>query len=110
MLVRSDALDVAAVHGIGGIWGAIATGIFAASAISGVEAYSGAIDGHAAQVWIQLRATLATMGYSFGVTLLILLVLKHMPGLGLRSSQKAEDDGLDVSEHGERAYVRDGAD
>ncbi len=109
-LMLDDALDVAAVHGIGGIWGAIATGIFAASAISGVEAYSGAIDGHAAQVWIQLRATLATMGYSFGVTLLILLVLKHMPGLGLRSSQKAEDDGLDVSEHGERAYVRDGAD
>ncbi len=107
-----DALDVAAVHGIGGIWGALATGIFATAAISGFTppAGDGWINGHVAQVWTQLRGVLATMGYSLVVTLVILLVLDKVPGLGLRASEKSEDDGLDISEHGERAYVRDGAD
>jgi Amt family ammonium transporter len=111
-LKLDDALDVAAVHGVGGIWGAIATGIFATAAISGFTppAGEGWINGHAAQMWTQVRGVLATFGYSLAVTLAILLVLDKVPGLGLRSPEKEEDDGLDVSEHGERAYVRDGAD
>jgi len=102
-----DALDVFAVHGIGGIWGALATGIFAVEAIGGT---AGLIEGNGAQMLTQLYGVLATLGYSAGVTLIILLVLKYIPGLGLRASEKNEDEGLDVAEHGERAYVSDGAD
>jgi Amt family ammonium transporter len=109
-LKLDDALDVFAVHGVGGIWGAIATGIFATAAISGVPAFEGWINGNAGQMWTQIRGILATAGYSFAVTFVILKVLDLVPGLGLRASQKSEDDGLDVAEHGERAYVRDGAD
>ena len=107
-----DALDVFAVHGVGGTIGALATGIFATAAISGLipPAGEGWINGHVAQMWTQLRAVLATFGYSLVVTFVILKVLDLVPGLGLRASPEAEDDGLDVSEHGERAYVRDGAD
>ena len=102
-----DALEVFAVHGVGGIWGAIATGIFAVSAIGGT---AGAIDGNAGQLVTQLLAVVATMAYSFIVTLVILKVLDLVPGLGLRVSPAAEDVGLDISAHGERAFVSDGAD
>ncbi len=111
-LKLDDALDVAAVHGVGGIWGALATGIFATAAISGLTdgAGEGLINGDGAQMWAQVRGVLATFAYSLVVTAVILLVLDKVPGLGLRTVEKDEDDGLDVSEHGERAYVRDGAD
>ncbi len=102
-----DALEVFAVHGVGGIWGAIATGIFAVAAIGGT---AGAIDGNSGQVVTQLVAVVATMAYSFVVTLVILKVLDLIPGLGLRVSGDEEDQGLDLSAHGERAFVRDGAD
>lgn len=102
-----DALDVFAVHGIGGIWGALATGIFAVEAIGGT---AGLIEGNGGQLVTQIYAVLATMGYSAGVTLVILLVLKYIPGLGLRASERTEDEGLDIAAHGERAYVSDGAD
>ena len=102
-----DALEVFAVHGVGGIWGAIATGIFAVAAIGGT---AGAIDGNSGQVVTQVVAVVATMAYSFVVTLVILKVLDLIPGLGLRVSGDEEDQGLDLSAHGERAFVRDGAD
>ena len=102
-----DALEVFAVHGVGGIWGAIATGIFAVAAIGGT---AGAIDGNAGQLVTQLLAVVATMAYSFIVTLVILKVLDLVPGLGLRVTPAAEDVGLDISAHGERAFVSDGAD
>ena len=102
-----DALEVFAVHGVGGIWGAIATGIFAVAAIGGT---AGAIDGNAGQLVTQLLAVVATMAYSFVVTLVILKVLDLVPGLGLRVAPEAEDVGLDISAHGERAFVSDGAD
>ena len=102
-----DALEVFAVHGVGGIWGAIATGIFAVAAIGGT---AGAIDGNAGQLVTQLLAVVATMAYSFVVTLVILKVLDLIPGLGLRVAPEAEDVGLDISAHGERAFVSDGAD
>ena len=102
-----DALDVFAVHGIGGIWGAMATGIFAIAAIGGTD---GAIDGNAGQLGTQAIAVGATFAYSLGVTLGILKILDLIPGLGLRISERDEDEGLDLTAHGERAYIRDGAD
>ncbi len=102
-----DALEVFAVHGVGGIWGAIATGIFAVAAIGGT---AGLIDGNAGQMVTQVVAVIATMVYSFVVTLVILKVLDLIPGLGIRVSEEDEDIGLDLSAHGERAFVSDGAD
>ncbi len=102
-----DALEVFAIHGIGGIWGAIATGIFAVAAIGGT---AGLIDGNAGQMVTQVVAIVATMVYSFVVTLIILKVLDLIPGLGIRVSNEDEDIGLDLSAHGERAFVSDGAD
>ena len=98
-----DALEVMAVHGIGGIWGAIATGIFA---VGGV----GLIGGDATVLGYNVVAVLATIAYSFVVTFIILKILDVIPGLGLRADEADEDSGLDVSLHGERAYVGDGAD
>lgn len=102
-----DALDVFAVHGIGGIWGAIATGIFAVEAIGGT---AGLIEGNWKQVLIQFYAVAATLVYSGVVTLVILKILDLIPGLGLRASESDENVGLDISQHGEQASVDDGAD
>ena len=102
-----DALDVFAVHGIGGIWGAIATGIFAVEAIGGT---AGLIEGNGKQVGIQAVAVLATLVYSGIVTLVILKILDLIPGLGLRAEEADENVGLDISHHGEQASVDDGAD
>ena len=98
-----DALEVMAVHGIGGIWGALATGIFAVGGI-------GLIDGDATVLGYNVVAVLATIAYSFIVTFIILKILDVIPGLGLRADEAEEDAGLDISLHGERAYVGDGAD
>lgn len=104
-----DSLDVFAVHGIGGIWGAIATGIFTVSAFAHIGV-SGLIEGNVEQLGIQIVGVVATVAYSFIVSLVILKVLDLIPGLGLRVSDRDEDAGLDVASHGERAYVSDGAD
>ena len=103
-----DALDVFAVHGIGGIWGALATGIFTVSAFTG--GVEGLVEGNIEQLGIQAVGVGATIAYSFIVSLIILFVLDKIPGLGLRISEQEEDEGLDLVAHGERAYVRDGAD
>ena len=102
-----DALEVAAVHGVGGLWGALATGIFAVAAIGGT---SGLIEGNAEIMGTQAIAVLATIGYSLVVTMIILKVLDLIPGLGLRAAESDEDQGLDLTMHGERGYVSDGAD
>jgi Amt family ammonium transporter len=102
-----DALDVFAVHGIGGIWGALATGIFTVSEYAGV---SGLVEGDFNQLIIQAQSVLGTLLYSGIVTFIILFVLDKIPGLGLRVSEAEEDQGLDVSIHGEIAMVDDGAD
>jgi Amt family ammonium transporter len=98
-----DALEVMAVHGIGGIWGALATGIFAVGGI-------GLVDGDATVLGYNAVAVLATIAYSFIVTFVILKILDVIPGLGLRADDGEEDAGLDITYHGERAYVSDGAD
>ena len=102
-----DSLDVFAVHGIGGIWGALATGIFTVEAFAGVP---GLVNGNVEQLGIQAVGIGATIAYSFIASLIILKVLDLIPGLGLRASERDEGTGLDVAAHGERAYVSDGAD
>ena len=102
-----DALEVFGVHGIAGIWGALGTGIFAIKAIGGT---AGLIEGNAEQMAWQVIAVVATLGYSGVATFAILKVLDVIPGLGLREPERAEDEGLDLAAHGERAYVADGAD
>ena len=102
-----DALDVFAVHGIGGIWGAIATGIFALEAITGGT--KGLIEGNVGQVGIQAVGVIATVAYSGIVSFIILFILDKITGLGLRSDESDEDIGLDLAEHGEQAAVQDGA-
>jgi len=99
-----DSLEVFAIHGIGGIWGAIATGIFAVTAVGGTAGiiYDG---GEIRQLLSQVIAVLATITYSFVATVIILKVLDLVPGLGLRVSSEEEDAGLDLSQHGERASV-----
>ena len=102
-----DALDVFAVHGIGGIWGALATGIFTVAAIAGVP---GLVEGSWDQLGKQALGVIGTVAYSGIVSLIILFVLDKIPGLGLRVSVADEDVGLDLTVQGEQATVRDGAD
>jgi Amt family ammonium transporter len=97
-----DTLDVFACHGIGGIWGAIGTGIFASASIGGA---SGLIYGNVHQFLAQLLAVGVVVPFSFvGSYLLLKLVNLFSP---LRVSPEAEDAGLDLSEHGEEAYQLD---
>ncbi|MCW3995943.1 MAG: ammonium transporter [Candidatus Bathyarchaeota archaeon] len=97
-----DTLDVFACHGVGGIWGSIATGIFASAAIGGVN---GLIFGNAGQLLNQLVAVAVVAPFAFfGSLVLLKLVNVFSP---LRVSEKAEDAGLDLSEHGEEAYQLD---
>jgi len=94
-----DSLDVVGVHGVGGAWGAIATGLFAAAAYGGVD---GLFFGNAEQLGKQVIAIAVTMVYSGVVTFVILKVLDMT--MGLRVKEEDELTGLDVSQHGERAY------
>ncbi len=95
-----DALDVFAVHGVGGMFGAVATGVFATAAVQ--SAYSGLIDGNPAQVGIQLVAVAATVGYAVVATFVIVKVVDLV--LGMRVSSVQEEAGLDLAVHGEAAY------
>jgi ammonium transporter, Amt family len=107
-----DALEVFAVHGVGGIWGSIATGIFAVQMMDddGVLQNVGLIDGEYGLLWANVRAVVAVGAYSGVLTFVILKVLDVLPGLGLRVANADEDLGLDITLHGERGYVADGAD
>ena len=95
-----DALDVFAVHGVGGMFGALATGVFATSAVQ--EAYKGLVDGNAGQVGTQLLAVGAVIGYAVVATFIIVKIVGFILGLRVTSSQ--EESGLDLAVHGEAAY------
>jgi Amt family ammonium transporter len=97
-----DSLDVVGVHGVGGIFGAIATGIFASKAINPMGA-DGAIHGNWGLVGTQLIAVGATVVFAVVGTSVILLVLKAI--MGLRVTGEEERMGLDLSQHSESAYV-----
>ncbi|HET7027774.1 MAG TPA: ammonium transporter [Candidatus Limnocylindrales bacterium] len=94
-----DALDVFAVHGVGGTFGALATGVLAVNAVGGV---SGAIEGNLGQVGVQALAVAATYVYSAGVTFIIVKVVGLV--LGLRVPRAEEEVGLDLAVHGEVAF------
>jgi Amt family ammonium transporter len=94
-----DALDVFAVHGVGGTFGAVATGVFATAAIN---SYSGLIDGNPGQVLTQLVAVGATIAYAVVATFGIVKLVDFL--LGLRVPTRDEEVGLDLAVHGEAAY------
>ena len=94
-----DALDVWAVHGVGGTLGIFLTGILATSFISGVASQNGLIEGNVGQVGTQLVAIAAVWIYSAIVTLVILKVIDRF--VGLRVEEDEEEAGLDSSQHGE---------
>ncbi len=94
-----DSLDVFAVHGTGGMWGALATGIFASSSIGGV---GGVIEGNWSQLGIQALSIIAVAAFAFTLTWVIGKVIDVT--LGLRVKPEEESVGLDLSQHGERAY------
>jgi Amt family ammonium transporter len=99
-----DSLDVVAAHGVGGTVGALLTGVFAERSLNGV--FDGALYGNPAQVLYQGAAILAAMLYS-GVATFILLKLISL-FVPLRASQAEEMEGLDISAHGEEAYIHIG--
>jgi len=94
-----DSLDVFAVHGVGGIWGTLAAGIFATSAIGGVD---GLLAGNGAQLLIQLVGVVAVGAFAFGGSWLLGKTIDVT--MGLRVQEVEEEVGLDISQHGERAY------
>ena len=96
-----DSLDAFGVHGVGGILGAIVTGVFANQVINGT-AYTGLLSGNAKQVGIQLLATGATMLYSGILTFILFKVVDKM--VGMRAEARVEEEGLDVYDHRESAY------
>ena len=101
-----DSLDVVAAHGVGGMVGAILTGVFAEAAWSGSA--RGLIDGNAAQVAIQAAGIAAALLYSMAGTFVLLKLIGLV--LPLRATSRGEALGLDVSDHGEEAYAEgDGA-
>jgi ammonium transporter, Amt family len=96
-----DALDVFAVHGIGGIWGALATGIFAQKAINPAGA-DGLLYGNPKQLLIQAVAVVVVLAYAGVLTAVILKAIDLM--IGLRVPEQDEVLGLDTTQHGELAY------
>ena len=96
-----DTLDVFAAHGVGGMWGTIATGLFASVAINAAGP-NGLFYGNPAQLGIQAVAVLIVAAFAFFGSFAILKIINvFMP---LRVSAKEEDTGLDISQHGEEAY------
>ena len=96
-----DALDVFGVHGIGGTWGALATGLFATVAVNSAAA-DGLVYGNPAQLGIQAVAVAASITYSIVMTFVILKLINLF--VGLRVPENEEVLGLDVSQHREAAY------
>jgi len=99
-LAIDDSLDVFAVHGVGGIWGAIGVGVFAVAAIGGV---SGLVEGNPEQLVIQLVTVAFTVVFASVMTFIIIKVIDI--ALGLRVDESQEEAGLDIAVHGETAYV-----
>jgi Amt family ammonium transporter len=113
MLGADDSLDVFGVHGVGGILGALLTGVFASPSLGGTGVCNYVTNkcGDAAdfpgipgQVWIQLQAVLTTLVWSAVVAFIAYKIVDLV--IGLRVSEEEEREGLDISSHGETAYNR----
>jgi len=96
-----DSLDAFGVHAIGGIWGALATGIFANPTVNSLG--TGLLHGNAKQLWIQFVAVLVTVVYTAVVTAILYKIVDVI--VGMRVNQEDEVIGLDLSQHHERAYT-----
>ena len=96
-----DSLDAFGVHGMCGLWGALATGLFANPAIT--EGAAGLFYGNPKQLWIQVISILATASFTAVGTLIVVYVTRFITG-GIRVKQEEEIKGLDSSLHGERAF------
>ncbi|VTU16839.1 ammonium transporter [Variovorax sp. PBL-E5] len=110
LLKADDSLDVFGVHGVGGIVGALLTGVFNTQALGGPglvgDWVTAAVtsNGIGAQVWIQLKAVVLTIVWS-GVVAFIAFKIADLT-IGLRVTEEEEREGLDISSHGETAYNR----
>jgi Amt family ammonium transporter len=96
-----DALDVVGVHGVGGLWGALATGLFASTAVN-AAGKDGLFFGNPQLLGIQAMDALTTIAYSIVVTFIILKIVDRL--IGLRVSKEEEEQGLDLSQHSEIGY------
>ena len=92
-----ESLDAWAIHGMGGLWGALATGIFAVASVNGV---SGLIEGNVNQFISQILGAGASVVYAFVVTYVLAVIVDKT--IGLRVTEEEEYVGLDISQHGER--------
>ena len=104
MLNVDDAFDVFGVHGVGGILGAILTGVFASQSLGGTGGLTPDTFAMGAQVWVQVKSVLFTIVWS-GVVAFIAYKIADLL-VGLRVSEEAEREGLDITSHGETAYNR----
>ncbi len=108
MLGADDSLDVFGVHGVGGIVGALLTGVFNTQALGGPGLVGDWVtasvtsNGIGAQVWIQLKAVLLTIVWSGAVSLIAYKIVDMV--VGLRVNEEDEREGLDITSHGETAY------
>jgi Amt family ammonium transporter len=96
-----ESLDVWACHGIGGTWGALATGIFASVAVNRAG-NNGLVFGNALQLGRQFLGVVTVWAFAFGMTWVVGKIISAL--MGLRVSPTEETVGLDISQHGERAY------
>jgi len=92
-----ESLDAWAIHGMGGLWGALATGIFAVASVNGV---SGLIEGNVNQFISQILGAGASVVYAFVATYILAVIVDKT--IGLRVTEEEEYVGLDISQHGER--------
>jgi Amt family ammonium transporter len=99
LLGYDDSLDAFGVHGVGGVVGAILTGVFATMAVTGAADPVGLVDGNAGQVFTQIKGVVITIVYCGIATAIVLKVIDLI--IGLRVSEDVERDGLDLSLHGE---------
>jgi Amt family ammonium transporter len=97
-----DSLDAFGVHGVGGIWGTLAVGIWGSKAVN-LAGVDGLIHGNPLQLWLQTKAVLITMLYSFTVSLVLFKVVDFV--LGLRVKEHEEAIGLDLTQHREAGYT-----
>ena len=97
-----DSLDVIGIHGVGGTWGALATGLFASTEINPAGA-NGLFFGNPYQLWIQFISVLGTMIFAFVGTLIIFKVVDLI--MGVRVTDLDEVKGLDITQHNEAAYT-----
>ncbi len=97
-----DALDAFGIHAVGGVWGAIATGIFASTLITGPTGARGLLEGNPVQLWIQIEAAVATLIFCFVGTAIILKVVDRF--VGMRPDPESEMLGLNQAEHCENPY------